>query len=144
MKGEVIAVLGVGRKDGLDPLNSEEVDLLQALAAQAATAFMNGRLYQSLREKADELRGLTEYNENILESMDSGILVLDLEGRVVRWNRAMEALYGRGAARCSAAPSTRSSPGASSRRCAAAWCWATTRRSPTSTSCTCPRRTAAA
>ncbi len=27
--------------------------------------------------------------------MDSGILVLDLEGRVARWNRAMEGLYGR-------------------------------------------------
>jgi PAS domain S-box-containing protein len=94
-KGEVIAILGVGRKDGFEPLNSEEVDLLQALAGQAATAFMNGRLYQSLREKADELQALTEYNENILESMDSGILVLDLEGRVARWNRALESLYGR-------------------------------------------------
>ena len=95
MKGELIAILGVGRKEGFDPLNSEEVDLLQALAGQAATAFMNGRLYRSLREKADELQELTEYNENILESMDSGILVLDLDGRIVRWNRAMEALYGR-------------------------------------------------
>jgi two-component system NtrC family sensor kinase len=94
VKGETIAILGVGRKNGFEPLNSEEVDLLQALAGQAATAFMNGRLYHSLREKADELQGLTEYNENILESMDSGILVLDLEGRIVRWNRAMEALYG--------------------------------------------------
>jgi hypothetical protein len=95
VKGEVIAVLGVGRKDGLDPLNSEEVDVLKALAAQAATAIMNGRLYHSLREKAEELRGLKEYNENILESLDSGIVVLDLESRVVRWNRAMEALFGR-------------------------------------------------
>ncbi|MBI3932954.1 MAG: PAS domain S-box protein [Acidobacteria bacterium] len=95
IKGEVIAVLGLGRKDGLDPLNSEEVDLLEALAAQAATAFMNGRLYRSLREKAEELQRLKEYNENILESMDSGILVLDLEGQVVRWNRSMESLYGR-------------------------------------------------
>jgi len=94
VKGETIAILGVGRKNGFEPLNSEEVDLLQALAGQAATAFMNGRLYQSLREKADELQGLTEYNENILESMDSGILVLDLDGRIVRWNRAMEALFG--------------------------------------------------
>jgi hypothetical protein len=56
---------------------------------------MNGRLYRSLAEKADELRGLKDYNENILESLDSGIVVLDLEGRVVRWNRAMEGLYGR-------------------------------------------------
>jgi len=94
VKGETIAILGVGRKNGFEPLNSEEVDLLQALSGQAATAFMNGRLYHSLREKADELQGLTEYNENILESMDSGILVLDLDGRIVRWNRAMETLFG--------------------------------------------------
>jgi PAS domain S-box-containing protein len=95
VKGELIAILGVGRKDGFDTLNSEEIDLLQALAGQAATAFMNGRLFQSLREKAEELQRLTEYNQNILESMDSGILVLDLDGRIVRWNRAMESLDGR-------------------------------------------------
>ena len=94
-KDEIIAVLGVGRKEGIDSLNSEEMDILQALAGQAATAFMNGRLYRSLREKADELQSLTEYSENILESMDSGIFVLDLEGRIVRWNRTMESLYGK-------------------------------------------------
>ncbi len=94
-RGELIAILGVGRKDGRDPLDSEEVDLLQAVAGQAGTAILNGRLYRKLREKAEALERLTEYNENILESMDSGILVLDLEGRVARWNRAMEALYGR-------------------------------------------------
>jgi PAS domain S-box-containing protein len=95
VKGELIAILGVGRKEAFDPLNSEEVDVLQALAGQAATAVMNGRLYHSLREKANELQELTEYNENIIESMDSGILVLNLDGKVVRWNRAMEALYRR-------------------------------------------------
>ncbi len=95
VNGEVVAALGVGRKDGLDPLNSEEVDTLKTLAAQAATAIMNGRLFRSLHEKAEELRGLKEYNENILESLDSGIVVLDLEGRVARWNRAIEALLGR-------------------------------------------------
>src|SRR6185503_12325908 len=95
VKGETIAVLGIGRKPGLDTLNSEEVDLLQALAGQAATAFMNGRLYRSLREKADELQQLTEYNVNILESIDSGILVLGLDGHISRWNRSLEILYGK-------------------------------------------------
>jgi PAS domain S-box-containing protein len=95
VKGELIALLAVGRKQGSEALNSEEAELLQALAGQAATAFMNGRLYLSLREKASELERLTEYNENILESMDSGILVLDRSARVVRWNRTMESLYGR-------------------------------------------------
>ncbi|PYQ19195.1 MAG: hypothetical protein DMF81_22640 [Acidobacteria bacterium] len=41
------------------------------------------------------LQQLTEYNESVLESIDSGIVVLDLQGRVARWNRAMEALYGK-------------------------------------------------
>src|SRR5262249_61352889 len=84
VKGEVIAILAVGRKEGMDPLNSEELDLLQALAAQAATTFLNGRLVASLQEKASDLQGLTEYNENILESMASGILVLDLDGEIAR------------------------------------------------------------
>src|SRR5262249_11207833 len=94
VKGELIAILGVGRKDGFEPLNSEEVDVLQALAGQAATAVMNGRLYHSRREKADELQALAAHDENILESIDSGIIVLGLDGRVGRWNRAMESLYG--------------------------------------------------
>src|SRR5207245_8964891 len=51
--------------------------------------------YRSRREKAQELQQLTDSNESILESIDSGILVLDLQGRVARWNRAMEALYGK-------------------------------------------------
>jgi PAS domain S-box-containing protein len=93
VKGEMIAVIGVGRK-GHEPLNSEEIELVQALAAQAATAFLNGRLHHNLRVQAEELRRLKDYNENILESMDSGILVLDLEGQLARWNRAMEKLYG--------------------------------------------------
>jgi len=95
VKGEVIAVLGVGRKDGLDPLNSEEVDTLKTLAAQAATAIMNGRLYRSLSSQAEELRELKDYNENVLESLDSGIVVLGLDGEITSWNRAMETLYGR-------------------------------------------------
>jgi len=94
VRGELIAILGVGHKEGLNPLNSEEVELLQALAAQAATAFMNGRLYVTLQNKAEELQELKEYNENILESMDSGIIVLDLEGRISRWNRGLESLLG--------------------------------------------------
>jgi two-component system, NtrC family, sensor kinase len=94
-RGELIAVIGAGRRAGTEPLNSEEIDLLQAIAGQAATALMNARLYRSLHEKAEALARLTEYNENILESMDSGVLVLDLDSRIVRWNRAMESLLGR-------------------------------------------------
>jgi two-component system, NtrC family, sensor kinase len=95
VKGDSIAVLAVGERAGFDPLNSEELEILQALAGQAATAITNGRLYQSLQAKAEELQRLTDYNESILESIDSGIVVLGLDGRIARWNQAMEMLYGR-------------------------------------------------
>ena len=95
VEGELIAVVGVGLKENHDILNSEEADLMQAIAGQMATAFLNGRLYHRLQEKAVELTRLTEYNESILESLVTGILVLDLDGRIVRWNRAMETLTGR-------------------------------------------------
>ena len=91
-RDELIAVLAVGRREGLDLLNSEERDGLESLAAHAAGAFSNARLYASLAQKANDLQALTDYNANILESMGTGIVVLDLEGRIVRWNRAMERL----------------------------------------------------
>ncbi len=93
-KEGTIAVLGLGRKESAEPLNSEDMALLAAVAGQAATALENGRLYRQLRTKADELDRLREFNENILESLDDGLVVLDLEDRVVRWNHALEQLYG--------------------------------------------------
>ena len=144
VKGEVIAVLGVGRKDGLDPLNSEEVDTLKTLAAQAATAIMNGRLYQRLAEKAEELRGLrsttrTSSRASTRASSCSTSTAASCAG-IARW-RASTA--GR-APRCSGSRSTPCSRRPSWRRCAARWCSAATTRSRTSTSSTCPRPTAAA
>jgi two-component system, NtrC family, sensor kinase len=93
-KEGTIAVLCLGRKESAEPLNSEDMALLAAVAGQAATALENGRLYRQLRTKADELDRLREFNENILESLDDGLLVLDLEDRIVRWNRALELIYG--------------------------------------------------
>ena len=108
---------------------------------------MNGRLYRSLQEKADELQQLTEYNENILESIDSGILVLDLNGHVARWNRAHgDALRAGGARRCWAArlddDLPRVVPGGAARQPGAGP--AGRGRIATSTSCTCPPPTGAA
>jgi two-component system NtrC family sensor kinase len=93
-KEGTIAVLALGRKESSEPLNSEDMALLAAVAGQVATALENGRLYRQLRVKAEELERLREFNENVLESLDNGLLVLDLDDRVIRWNRAMERLYG--------------------------------------------------
>ena len=94
VKEGAIAVLAVGRKSTGEPLNSEDMGLLGAVAGQIATALENARLYRQLHVKAVELDRMRTFNENILESLDDGLIVLDLNDQVVRWNRAMEALSG--------------------------------------------------
>ncbi len=93
-EGRAIAVLALGRKDEDEPFNSEDLALLTAVAGQVATAIENGRLYRELHLKAEELGRVREFNENILESLDDGLVVFDPGERIVRWNRAIEAFYG--------------------------------------------------
>ncbi len=93
-KEGTIAVMALGRKASTEPLSSEDMALLSAVAAQAATALENGRLYRQLRTKADEVDRMRQFSENILESLNDGLAVLDRNGRVVRWNRQLEELYG--------------------------------------------------
>src|SRR4029079_2766491 len=93
-EGSAIAVLALGRKESGEPFNSEDLALLTAVASQVATAIENGRLYRQLHLKADELDRMREFNENILESLDDGLVVLDEDERIVRWNRALEGFYG--------------------------------------------------
>jgi PAS domain S-box-containing protein len=91
---KVVGVILLGRRWDQSALSSEDMDLLTMLSGQAATALENARLYRSLEQKAAEYAALKEHSENTIESLDAGILVLDFEGRVVRFNRALERLYG--------------------------------------------------
>ena len=93
-KGGTIAVLALGQRSHGDPLSSEDMALLSAVGSHVATALENGRLYRQLQLKAGELQRLQQFNENIVESLDNGLVVVDLLGRVVRWNRALENIYG--------------------------------------------------
>jgi len=89
-----IAVLALGRKERGEPLSSEDMALLAAVAAQVATAIENGRLYQQLKAQAEQVERMRQSNENILESLDNGLTVVDAGHRVIRWNRALENLSG--------------------------------------------------
>jgi two-component system, NtrC family, sensor kinase len=93
-KQTTIAVLALGQKDRGEPLSSEDMALLLAVAAQVGTAIENGRLYQQLRAQADQVERMRQSNENILESLDNGLAVVDAGDRVIRWNRALERLTG--------------------------------------------------
>ncbi len=88
-----IAVIGLGRTLGGDFLSSEDVELLESLASYIGIALQNASLYARLEEKVNEFERLKEFNENIVESINVGILAVDLEGHIESWNTQMEAMY---------------------------------------------------
>ena len=90
---KTIAVLGLGKTSKGDYLSSEDVELLETLGGYLGIAIQNGRLYASLQQKAAEYERLKDFNENIVESINVGVMALDMEDRIESWNAQMEVMY---------------------------------------------------
>ncbi len=88
-----VAVLGLGKTDKGDYLSSEDVELLETLGGYLGIAIQNGRLYASLQQKVAEYERLKDFNENIVESINVGVMALDMEDRIESWNAQMEVMY---------------------------------------------------
>jgi PAS domain S-box-containing protein len=94
VKDRVIAYIALGRTRNGDYLTSEDMDLLETVSDYVGIALENARLYRSLEQKAFENESLKDFSENIIESINVGVIVEDVEGRIVGWNRALETLTG--------------------------------------------------
>jgi two-component system NtrC family sensor kinase len=94
VRGRTIAWLGVSRTDRGDFLTSDDLELLATVSGYIGIAIENARLYRSLERKVEQYERLKEYSENIVESINVGILAADLEDRVESWNSRMEQLTG--------------------------------------------------
>ena len=89
-----IAVIGLGRTIGGDFLSSEDVELLESLASYIGIAIQNAQPLRAPRSRRSaSIERLKEFNENIVESINVGILAVDLEDRIESWNAQMEAMY---------------------------------------------------
>jgi two-component system NtrC family sensor kinase len=94
VRGRTIAYMGVSRSLDGEYLSSVDVELLLALTGYVAIAIENASLYRSLQLKVEEYERLKEFSENIVESINVGILAADLEDRVESWNSQIEQLSG--------------------------------------------------
>ncbi len=84
---QLIGFVLVGPKLSGDPYFSEDLDLLSTLASQAAIAVTNAQLYA-------EVVLVNEYVQNILKTMESGVIAASSEGRVTLFNPAAERMTG--------------------------------------------------
>jgi PAS domain S-box-containing protein len=82
-EAQLTGFLVVGAKLSGDAFFAEDVDLLSTLASQAAIAIKNAQLYQQVVLAND-------YIQNILTTMDSGVITIDGKGRVALCNSAAE------------------------------------------------------
>jgi PAS domain S-box-containing protein len=89
-----VAILGLGKTVDGDFLSSDDVELVETIAGYVAVALDNAQLYNSLEQKALEIVRLKDFSENIVESLNVGVLAVDLSGLVESWNTRMEQLFG--------------------------------------------------
>jgi PAS domain S-box-containing protein len=93
-KDRIIAYIALGRTQNGDYLTSEDLELVETVSDYVGIALENARLYQSIEQKASEYQSLKDFNENIIESINVGVMVENVEGRIVGWNKALEYLTG--------------------------------------------------
>jgi len=93
MGTRTVAVIGLGRTNDGDFLSSEDMEVLESLAGYIGIAIQNAQLYRRLEQKITDFERLKEFNENIVESINIGILAVDLDDRVESWNAQMEVMF---------------------------------------------------
>ncbi|MGH9943591.1 MAG: ATP-binding protein, partial [Pyrinomonadaceae bacterium] len=96
VRGRMVAVVGLGRSTGGALLSSEDLHILRTVSGYVAVAIENSLLYQEQRERAAELELLKEFNESIVESVNTGLLAVDYAGRVAACNSSLEQMLGVG------------------------------------------------
>jgi PAS domain S-box-containing protein len=83
----VIGAIVIGPKLSGDPFYPQDLDLLMTLANQAGIAVKNAQLY-------GQVVLANEYIENIVATIDSGVVAVNAVGHITMFNRAAELLTG--------------------------------------------------
>jgi nitrogen-specific signal transduction histidine kinase len=81
----LLGAVVVGPKRSGDPFFSDDITLLETLVSQATIALANAQLYR-------QVLTANQYVDNILSTMDSGVIALNSSAKVTLFNAAAERL----------------------------------------------------
>jgi PAS domain S-box-containing protein len=69
-------------------------DLLAAFANQAAVAIENARLFKQIRDQLADITEMKNLQDDVFESIASGVITIDIADRISLYNRAAERILG--------------------------------------------------
>lgn len=71
-----------------------DLDMLSAFANQAAVAIENARLFRQIRSQLQDITEMKNLQDDVFESMASGVITIDIQDRISLYNRAAEQIMG--------------------------------------------------
>ncbi len=93
-KGQAIGVVVADNKVSGRTIPPDSLDLLTMFVSHVGLAIENAQLHEDREQRYQEMNRLATQTDNILRSIDASVIVVDAAGRVTRWNKAAEELWG--------------------------------------------------
>jgi PAS domain S-box-containing protein len=93
-EGRLIGFIAMASKRSGEPYTGNDLEFLDALAAQSALALENARLFTNLQRTLDETLEMKNLMGDTFASITSGVITTDLEQRITLFNHASERILG--------------------------------------------------
>ncbi len=93
-KGHILGTLFLNHVRDWHPFSPKEVEMAMALAAQAATAIENARLYEEAKTSLVRAMESERRYRELIEGANDAIVNVDLEGRFILFNEKAEDIFG--------------------------------------------------
>lgn len=90
----ILGFVMLGRSPQEPIFTADDVKLLMALAAQAAVAVENARLFADVISQRDAIAAMNNYMDNIFASIASGVITINAEDLITLMNNAAEQILG--------------------------------------------------
>jgi adenylate cyclase len=94
-KDEITGVIYADNRIKTGMFGNKDLDLLVGFATQASFAIDNARLFDSVKRTLDEVSRLKNLMDHVFTSVASGLLTIDLNGRILTCNKAAETILGK-------------------------------------------------
>lgn len=92
VQGIAIGAVYIDQVDTHQPFTDDHKELLAAFCNEAAIAIQNALRFQDQIRQKQELAAINSYTDNILTSIESGVLAMNNEGTITKANQAVEAI----------------------------------------------------